>query len=178
MLRRTLAALLAALPCALAHAQELTHTAPWLGKTLELELTGAPPHAPCWLFASTSAAAVPTPFGLLELDLASAFPLFVGDADANGALHVAIDVPADAALAELPLHVQALHGDPAHAAGAALAPAKHLRLLGSRVYALLRHNSPSGTTRRLRSTRRRRWRGCSRSSSASPAGSRKPARCS
>lgn len=111
----------------------LRHSAPFLGRTLELSLEGAPPGASVALFESTSSSAVATPFGVWELERAHAQLVALGSADSSGSFRYAWDVPLVTMSAEAPRHYQALVRN---AGATMLSPAVHLRLLASRAYVL------------------------------------------
>ncbi len=115
-------------------AQVASHSAPWVGETLELEFSGLPAGTPLLLYASGSRIALPTAFGLLEIDPVGALLVANTATTAQGTRAFQIPVPANPALAEAPLHWQGLYLDGSSPAGAALTPGIHLRLLGSRLH--------------------------------------------
>lgn len=119
----------------------LDHSAPFLGRPLEIELSGAAPFAPVTLLLSPAAGHSQTPFGRLELRRERIIPVASGVTDAQGHWTASLPVPLDAALAELEQHYQALIFDPAAPAGAVLSNARALRLLGPRVYVSYRDTS-------------------------------------
>lgn len=90
----------------------LEHTAPWLGRDLELALSEAPPFAAVRWLESDARGALPTPYGELELDRSLARVVATGTADANGRLDLTLPNALDPALAETEAHYQALVADP------------------------------------------------------------------
>lgn len=120
----------------------LEHSAPWLGRTLALEVTGAPPNQLLELYYSDARDAHPTPFGVLELQRGTTRRLDFRTSDATGHAAFQLPVPLSAALADDEAHFQVLVTDPSSPAGKAFTNASHLRLLGTRIYAHERSRFP------------------------------------
>ncbi|MFN0242900.1 MAG: YncE family protein [Planctomycetota bacterium] len=112
----------------------LHHSAPFLGRTLQIRVAGAPANQPAVLLYSPRAAHVATAFGLLEIERHSSHRVALGTTNANGRWTVQLPIPLDAALAEVEAHFQALIDDPSAPAGKVLSRGVHVRLLGTRVY--------------------------------------------
>lgn len=112
----------------------LSHSAPFLGHVLEIEVDGAAASQPVVLFYSPHAGNSSTPFGLFELERQTSQRIRVGTTDAQGHASFAITIPPNASLAELQAHFQALIDDPAAVEGKVFSQAAHLRLLGTRIY--------------------------------------------
>lgn len=119
----------------------LDHGAPFLGRALPIELSGAAPFVPVTLMLSPEAGHSSTPFGTLELRRFRIIQVASGTTDAQGNWSASLDIPLLAGLAEQEHHYQALVFDPAAPAGALFSDAFALRLLGSRIYAAYRDDS-------------------------------------
>lgn len=119
---------------------ELRHDAPFAGSMLNLEVRGAAPGAQVELFVSPRPARVATPWGLLEIELASATTVASGVADSSGWFGATVALAA--ADVEAPRHFQALVTPPS--ATPAYSPAAHLRALGARAYAGYGGFAPGG----------------------------------
>ncbi|HKX46472.1 MAG TPA: hypothetical protein VJP77_07200 [Planctomycetota bacterium] len=121
-------------------ALELTHSAPWLDNVFWVRLDGLDTQdvfagGPFWLWVSPSAAALPTPFGLVELDPATAQLLVTGHAPfGSDEVSLPFLLPPDPGLAEAEVHLQAFALTTQVPEGLLLSNAAHLRLLGSRVH--------------------------------------------
>lgn len=128
-------------PVLTAQTPTLRHSAPFLGRPLELTLEGAPPGAVVELFESPAREDVLTAHGVWELERTSMQRVAWGFADANGRFEHAWDVPLFAEWSERPCHYQALVRAPNQTT---LSEAVHLRLLGSRAYVLSGGDSTPG----------------------------------
>ncbi len=84
---------------------------PAVGKALTFELFGSP-GALFGLWGSLALAAVPTPYGLLRIDLSQGSRVAVGLLDSSGRGGVTLVVPLDPALLGTSVHWQALIGTP------------------------------------------------------------------
>jgi len=143
LLGRCLAPLVLACGAGVASAQaHLEHSAPWLGRTLDLDVVGAPANQTVELLYSPSRTSIPTPLGTLELRRRALRRLGVRTSDGSGHATFHIAVPLDPALADQEAHFQAIVTDPAAPAGRTLMNASHLRLLGTRLYAHERSRYP------------------------------------
>ena len=112
----------------------LDHSAPFLGRVLELEVAGGVPGQSVRLLESTAADEVELPIGTLELDRSRLTIAGQGTIAADGTLRFEVPLSSDPGAAETELHFQAWVADPTAPAGAVLSEAAHLRILGPRVY--------------------------------------------
>ncbi len=118
----------------------LTHSAPFLGHTLTIDVDAAPPSQTIALLYSPNFGSSATPWGLLELERETSQRIAMGVTDAQGHATFSIPIPANAALAENAAHFQALVDDPMSAAGKTLSEAVHVRLMGTRIYTGLKRS--------------------------------------
>jgi hypothetical protein len=122
-------------PAPKAGTPHLTHSAPFVGRTLTIQVEGAPANATVDLFLSPSAGTCTTPYGDLVLACSDLHEVATGISSATGTWSVDFPVPLDAALAETEQHYQAIVDDPSGPTGRVLSDAIHMRLLGPRMYA-------------------------------------------
>ena len=122
-------------PAPQAGTPHLTHSAPFVGQTLSIQVGGAPANARVDLFLSPSAGTCATPYGDFELACSDLHEVASGVTSATGTWSVEFPIPLDAALAETEQHFQAIVDDPSGPTGRVLSDAIHMRLLGPRMYA-------------------------------------------
>ncbi len=96
-----------------AHYREIAVPQMWLPKPIRLGMRArvsvAGAGGPAALLAASGLVpGVPTPFGLLAVDPATAFPVATGVSDATNRADLAIDVPADPSLVGLPVALQGM----------------------------------------------------------------------
>ena len=124
-------------------APDLRHvTAPFVGRTLTLEVQGAAPLAAIDLYFSQEPGSSTTPYGVLELRRNALQLLASGTTTATGAWSFDLTIPLQASLAETGAHFQALIDDSSAPAGRIFSDAIHARFLGPRMYAGYRGVDP------------------------------------